>query len=217
MVPTLRMVGCLFLFVLVVSLDGVLGLSEPRFKPFGVELDATGCPQEPEGAIVPRNSPRLLFIGAHHTGTTSYIQALKAMIGKIPLVHPGHEFSWCYDFRKLYKHDSLADVSYRHVAEWEPSLEFGSHRHPPVRMLHRCFPKSLFVINTRPLVDYLRSKLSWESGRSKKGIPSDPCNATNVTGKPNMGLLPSDHRGKVSNPRFYAIVDQDCSRSLACQ
>jgi len=118
------------------------------------------CPVAPPRPKVPQDAARLLFIGAHHTGTSSYI----SMIRRIgiqsqdapPLLRfPAHDFSWTFDKRKIWLHDALADTTFRRPQEWNSSFEFGHFRHPNVRMLATCFPSAKFVINTRPLREYV--------------------------------------------------------------
>lgn len=79
---------------------------------------------------------------------------------------PKHDFSWAFTPHMYWEFSAFADVTFRPLGEWKlGEFEFGSHRHPDLRTLYRCFPNSLFVLNTRPLVDYVRSKTAWEQGR----------------------------------------------------
>ena len=82
---------------------------------------------------------------------------------------------------QVWKHDALADTPYFTVTQWNASLEFGHLRHPNVRLLAHCFPAALFVLNTRSLVSYARSKVSWETSRTRRGLPSAPCAAASAT------------------------------------
>jgi hypothetical protein len=138
------------------------------------------CPVPPVDPIIPKNNTRLYFIGPHHTGTTAYIKAffeLKSKL-KLPLTQPGHEMHWAYSLdKKIYKFDIIADTPYR---DWddENGLEFGHPSHPDVRTLFNCFPNSLYVINTRQLLGYLKTKVTWELGFH--GNPSPPCQTAAV-------------------------------------
>jgi hypothetical protein len=135
------------------------------------------CPHPPANTpvIVPTNNTRLLFIGPHHTGTTSYIKVFVELKEKrySPLLHPGHDMHWA-DSRedKIFQHDVLADTPYYDFND-HVGLEFGHRYHPDVRTLYNCFPKSLYVINTRPIIGYLKTKLMWEL--SFDGHPTAPC------------------------------------------
>lgn len=51
---------------------------------------AAHCPEEPRDAIVGVQDPRLYFIGAHHTGTTTYTSLVHNLIRCICL--PPHLF-----------------------------------------------------------------------------------------------------------------------------
>jgi hypothetical protein len=139
------------------------------------DIEPGECPAEPANPIIPTNNTRLYFIGPHHTGTNSYIKAfihLQDVLG-MPLSHPAHDMHWAYTMaNKMFNYDVVADTPYR---DWNDNigLEFGNKLHPDVRTLFYCFPKSLYVINTRPIIGYVKTKVIWELGF--QGHPTPPC------------------------------------------
>lgn len=136
------------------------------------------------------NNTKLMFIGAHHTGTTTYIVQSKKMISYFKdedrmIHHPIQNMFWASNSDKLWEGDAYADCPV--YAFWNSSLEFGNLLHPDVRTLFNCFPKSLFVINSRPLQSYLRTKVNWElrSPTRLMGKPSPMCGDANMASNSN--------------------------------
>lgn len=125
------------------------------------------CPPQPRNAWVSVNATRVFFIGAHHTGTTSIVWLVNHVLiprCRLPLKGAKHDMFWPARVERLWTAASFADTPYL-TGQWTERLEFGHARHPDVRTLFHCFPRSLFVINTRSLASYVRAKVEWESGR----------------------------------------------------
>lgn len=123
------------------------------------------CPTPTLNAHYFINDTRLMFIGAHHTGTTAYINELKRMSAHFKdedrVIHsPMQNMFWSSNSDKLWEGDAYADCPV--YPQWSTKYEFGHLLHPDLRTLFNCFPNSLFVINSRPLQSYLRTKVSWE-------------------------------------------------------
>lgn len=147
-----------------------VALQTKNYHPSFGERRTIECPAPPDGAKLARNATRLLFIGPHHTGTFSYNgMALDGYFG----TNPAHNAKWTRDPAIIWEHDVLSDTPYVNVDEWNERMEFGHTKHPDLRMLFECFPNALFAINTRSLSSFVRSKVSWQTGRH--GHPSEPC------------------------------------------
>ena len=150
------------------------------------------CPEETDDAV-PTNATRIFFIGAHHTGTNSYFNLFggcwgvpkgkkKNMRSKIKeFSFAAHNPSWPYTPTLWFQHDVFTDTPYVPWTEWAPNeIEFGHFKHPDVRLLYKCFPQALFVINTRSLVSWVLSKVLQEAENFRekhKGRPSPPCDS----------------------------------------
>lgn len=89
----------------------------------------------------------------------------------------------------LWQYPCVADTRYV-TGGWNEALEFGHPMHPDLRLLYHCFPKALFVLNTRSLATYIRAKADWESGSFKTycreqlaavSAMQSPREATNLT------------------------------------
>ena len=157
----------------------------------------------------------------HHVQLTPWSRGKSLMkySDSVP-IFPAHDNKWTAGYGSLWMYDALADTPYQHVWEWNELLEFGHPRHPDVRMLVECFPRSLFVINTRSLVNYVRSKVNWETGRH--GYSSEPCGGPryppaikknnrwyNTSARYNTSAISS--HPNLTNPGFNKLASSMCS------
>jgi hypothetical protein len=79
-------------------------------------VNKAGCPFVPTPARVPRNATRLLFVGAHHTGTNSYIEMLKhhgvPKELRAGIAYPGHNQGWFSDPRQVLMEEIFLSFKY---------------------------------------------------------------------------------------------------------
>lgn len=92
-----------------------------------------------------------------------------------------HNPSWPYSPELWFSTHVLSDSPYIPFSEWRlDQYEFGHMKHPNVRLLSQCFPKALFVLNTRSLGSWVRSKVNLEAANARMrnaGRPLPPCDS----------------------------------------
>ena len=164
-----------------------------------VALWTYDCPVEPKSAAVPLNSTRIFFIGAHHTGTETYYRMFRGKNHEyFSDLLAEHNPSWPYSPEVWFQANVLSDSPYVPLSEWNlDQFEFGHKKHPNVRLLFQCFPNALFVLNTRSLRSWVRSKVKWEASTFRMrnyGRPLPPCDSPRYP-------RPSWHKDPVKNAR----------------
>jgi hypothetical protein len=117
------------------------------------------CATPPANALFSSNATRMFFIGAHHTGTFTYASIAERYVGFQRSVH---DCAWAHIAQLWFMADAFSDTPFHYTPPGKAGgFEFVNAKHPDVRRLHRCFPSSLFVLNTRSMSSWLLSKFSW--------------------------------------------------------
>jgi hypothetical protein len=116
-------------------------------------------------------------IGLHKTGTETYASLLSMLLSKNVKSYAMHSTYWYNEFvgiptpddrpAHINKTSAYSDGGGHYWSEPD-RYEFGTYAAVDVRFLHICYPKSLYILNVRPLLGWLISKMRF-LGRLTEG------------------------------------------------